>query len=231
MKTTFQLTAAVAASALLAVQAQAANLILDGGFDSGITIGSNTNYLKPVELDAGWVTASAQWEIIGGQASMKNTKWLVQAVSIDAEGTGLNISFDWAPTAGNPTDVQFFLRGRSAFPTGTSNVLNLGNGKVLNVSGTTIDFVSGNAVVNSTVNPYAAAGTAGISTPVSVDFDFGATGITNLSELNYLEVGFKSNGTGDGTLDNVSVTAIPEPGSLALLGLGGLCVLKRRRRD
>ena len=29
--------------------------------------------------------------------------------------------------------------------------------------------------------------------------------------------------------DGVSYEAVPEPGSLALLGLGGLCVLQRRR--
>jgi hypothetical protein len=31
------------------------------------------------------------------------------------------------------------------------------------------------------------------------------------------------------TVDHVTLTAIPEPGSLLLLGLGGLCVLRRRR--
>ncbi|MEM6258289.1 MAG: PEP-CTERM sorting domain-containing protein [Planctomycetota bacterium] len=35
------------------------------------------------------------------------------------------------------------------------------------------------------------------------------------------------------TLDSIALngTVIPEPGSLALLGLGGLCVFRRRRRD
>jgi len=30
-------------------------------------------------------------------------------------------------------------------------------------------------------------------------------------------------------LDNIVLTAVPEPGSLALMGLGGLCILRRRR--
>lgn len=33
------------------------------------------------------------------------------------------------------------------------------------------------------------------------------------------------------TLDNIIVSGVPEPGSLALFGLGGVCVLWRRRRD
>lgn len=32
-----------------------------------------------------------------------------------------------------------------------------------------------------------------------------------------------------GTIDEVTVTVVPEPGSLALLGLGGLIILRRRR--
>jgi len=30
--------------------------------------------------------------------------------------------------------------------------------------------------------------------------------------------------------DDITISAIPEPGSLALLGLGGLCLLGRRRK-
>lgn len=43
---------------------------------------------------------------------------------------------------------------------------------------------------------------------------------------------FNSSNLGTGAiLDNVVVTVVPEPGSLALLGLAGLCVLRRRQRN
>lgn len=50
--------------------------------------------------------------------------------------------------------------------------------------------------------------------------------------------GLQTNGSGDLTLQlsnnpviisALTITAVPEPGSLALMGLGGLCVLRRRR--
>ncbi|MEM6259557.1 MAG: PEP-CTERM sorting domain-containing protein [Planctomycetota bacterium] len=44
-----------------------------------------------------------------------------------------------------------------------------------------------------------------------------------------LEVTFSTNNTPFG-IGGLTLTAVPEPGSLALLGLGGLCVLRRRRR-
>lgn len=36
-------------------------------------------------------------------------------------------------------------------------------------------------------------------------------------------------GNGRSQLDQFTITAVPEPGSLALMGLGGLCILRRRR--
>jgi hypothetical protein len=39
------------------------------------------------------------------------------------------------------------------------------------------------------------------------------------------------NGGPDGYLDNVDVRIVPEPASLALIGMGGLLMLKRRRNQ
>ena len=54
------------------------------------------------------------------------------------------------------------------------------------------------------------------------------TGTDISDDINY--VGFGRHTTTIGSVDNFSLTVVPEPGSLALMGLGGLCLLKRRRR-
>jgi hypothetical protein len=84
----------------------------------------------------------------------------------------------------------------------------------------------------------------GTNTPVLVS-ELAAAGLTVLDPGTYpapIGSGAPKNGTGfnilvDGvypdsayTLENVSVTAVPEPASLGLLSLGGLALLRRRRR-
>jgi hypothetical protein len=217
----------------LAAPAQAANLILDGDFSSGLVTGDDGSFLLSSDVDEGWKKNSGgAWQTIGGAASMNNTKNMIQLVSIDTEGTGLKLSFDWAPTTGNSADLQFFLSGRSEVKLdGNLRVRNYGNGNPVNVSGTTYDFVSGGSI-GSSPNYYSATGIVGSTTTITVEFDLPITGVTNLSQLNYLELGFLSNGNGAGTVDNVLLTAIPEPSSYALLaGCFGLTwVMLRRRR-
>jgi len=53
------------------------------------------------------------------------------------------------------------------------------------------------------------------------------TGLDISDDINY--VGFGRHTTQLGSVDNFSLTVIPEPNSLALLAAGGLCVLRRRR--
>jgi|GEM_PF-2040605 len=46
-------------------------------------------------------------------------------------------------------------------------------------------------------------------------------------DANFLAI--QAGGAADGTFDRVTVTTTPEPGSLALLGIGGLLIARRRR--
>jgi len=58
----------------------------------------------------------------------------------------------------------------------------------------------------------------------SLDFTAGATGNVNLTFTN---TDFNSSFNQDGGIDNIVVTAVPEPSSTALLGLA--LILRRRK--
>ena len=51
-------------------------------------------------------------------------------------------------------------------------------------------------------------------------------GVGDLGDIQY--VGF-STSSASGTIDDFALTIIPEPGSLALMSLGGLLIARRRR--
>ena len=103
---------------------------------------------------------------------------------------------------------------------------------------TFVDAYSNNEGLHSilvTVNAPSGYG-AGASGSIDVSIDGGFIGSQAITfdgvSSGYLSFYSNLNGSASvpeyGAIDNLVVTAIPEPGSLALLGLGGLVMLRRR---
>jgi len=130
--------------------------------------------------------------------------WLYQSIGVydAAEGTTLNWSFDTETTqAAAPTGEQEITFYAGAFG-GAADGDDISDEGLTNLGG-----VSG--LVDETTH----------------------TGSIDLSGLtNGTEVWVRIGGDRFEQIDNVSVTQVPEPGSLALLGLGSLLIGARRRR-
>jgi choice-of-anchor C domain-containing protein len=148
-----------------------------------------------------------------GQSNV--TGWTVGLTSIDLirgnYGAINGLSIDILGTPGPGSISQSFMASA-----GTTYLLGF---DLFRNGGNSIDVQIGSSAQTFTsVNP--------TYTHFSMNYTAAANGPTTLSFASL------SNGNGGAVLDNVSVTAVPEPGTIALLGLGLLGVgLARRRRQ
>jgi len=186
------------------------------------------------------------WSIAGGVASYDattndpRTKLISQV--IDGTGTtgiiNLNFDIEIGSIAGNnDTDMGVYLFGWDDTDIAPSVDHGLSDGFGLNsigaINGATSLLGASPYVIfeNGTISTDALAqgvNTAAGFDSVSLSADFG-TGYDNVAVL--FSVSFDRADTASNLeIDNVAFDIVPEPSSLALLGLGGLALILRRRK-
>ena len=199
--------AAVAAVALPAA-AQAAPIITNGSFETSATVQGGPAF---VTLNNG-STAIDGWTVTSGSIDYILSYWPAQdgSRSIDLSGNGNgSISQTFNTTAGTRYVVNFFLGGNFDGPPPSK----------------TIQASAGGFTGNFTYTPTGSGRFQGYNS-----YSFGFVGNGSPTTLTFSSL----TGTAFGAaLDNVSVTAVPEPASWALMiagfGLAGAALRGRRR--
>jgi hypothetical protein len=218
MKTTSLFAAAVLAVVLFASTSNAANILFNPSFEIGHTIsGGGITFLNaadPSELP-GWNLhpSSGDW----AWYMSSGTFGVAQDGDRFINLTSPSLSQDFAVTAGTTYTVSYFeaMRQDGAFqPDTVTTTIALAAGSA---TGTVLQ-VANNPLGNSTVANW-------------LLFTFSFTPDTNTTAT--LDFALTpGSGAGYPVIDNISVTgvsAIPEPASLGLLGVGALALVRRRR--
>jgi hypothetical protein len=233
-------------AALITLQStQAANILVDDFSSTSVDSNAGGGRLIENDINLGWdAHFTSSWAITGGVLTNTNTT----AGAVGSEGgvaqvfsygpdanTEVTLSFDYDVTAGDTLYVQLWgIDG--TYDATNSHVVNhevTGGGMYWSNQDTAVEAY---ALQGGGANPGAAMATlSGIgtfSTTINIA-DLGVSGVTTAGDFEYYMVGFARDiGATPGTtsIDNLSFTSVPEPSSTALLGLGGLALILRRRK-
>jgi hypothetical protein len=212
---------ALAALSALATQAQAQNLISNGGFETPVTVGGSSSTL------ASGSTTITGWQVVGPNILLLNTGYTEPNVSfaahsglnsVDLTGAGnvgptAGITQTVATTIGQAYLLSFWLG--NADGSGNSSYL-LPSALNLSINGGAAQAFSNSDTTTFTLN-WKQFSTGFVATGTSTTLGFlNATGATD----------------SEAGLDDVVLVAVPEPATaaLALAGLAGVWMRVRRRR-
>ena len=197
------LKSAFVALALVAASSANANIILNGDFETG-AFSPDWNASGNVQV-AG---PAANAFYFGGGSAAKNGGFLVAFNGGNMAPNGV-ISQTFGTSQGTEYAVTFDFGATSG-----------GFQKIM------ADILGANG---SVLNSITATGTNAPADLQSFTFSFIAN--SNASTLRFTDFSTNNSINQDGLLDNVAVAAVPEPTSIALLGLGLLGVVASRRKS
>lgn len=212
----------------LAGGAIAQTLITNGGFETTDSVASSTSpYSLPDTVYGsngsdftsgvdGWhVTGSTPEIRLDGTHYSADEGGKFAALTSNTE----SIAQTFATSIGQQYEVQLSIASGALWNQSFSFWVGAGSSNQLRLS------VAGNSALFDPTNAATPPGPSPNGSWDRVSYSF-----TAVSTSTTLELAANTSGAGYLFVDDVSVTAVPEPSSTALLGLGGLAVILRRRR-
>ena len=226
----------LASCAILATSASAANIAVAGDmvditldpsnyWQAGTGVGSfDTNINAGVTL----TIADAEWETIIQQNSDGTSAWNINGGTVDSSGAvNRGASFYLGNTGGdtgiiNMNSGVFDGSGLTDFAFGRD-----GGVGILNLAGGTFSIGSAPAIGGTDLLNFTAGSTGSFDVTGWTTTDY-----ETLWDNGNLTVDNGQTGAFDDNFDvsGSTLTAVPEPSSTALLGLGGLALILRRRK-